>query len=104
MGSSHRHCRGLLHAAQRTVVDQLMQQAARDDNPASVRSILAATLDEVASRIDAEAEPTEHERLVASDIRRWQLRIENTVPGPVIELPAGDPIGGSSRSGNRGGR
>ncbi|NNL30683.1 MAG: DUF5117 domain-containing protein [Gemmatimonadetes bacterium] len=94
----------ILHAAQRTVVDQLMQQAARDDNPASVRSILAATLDELASRIDAEAEPTEHERLVASDIRRWQLRIENTVPGPVLELPAGDPIGGSSRSGNRGRR
>lgn len=96
--------REILHATQRTVVDQLMQQAARDNNPASVRSILAATLEELAERIDAEASSTEHERLVVSDIRRWQLRIENTVPGPVLELPAGDPIGGSSRSGNRGNR
>lgn len=96
--------REILHATQRTVVDQLMQQAARDNNPASVRSILAATLEELAERIDAEASSTEHERLVLSDIRRWQLRIENTVPGPVLELPAGDPIGGSSRSGNRGNR
>lgn len=96
--------REILHATQRTVVDQLMQQAARDNNPASVRSILAATLEELAERIDAEASSTEHERLVLSDIRRWQLRIENTVPGPVLELPAGDPIGGSSRSGNLGNR
>ena len=96
--------REILNATQRTVVDQLMQQAARDDNPASVRSILAATLEELAERIETEASPTEHERLVVSDIRRWQLRIENTVPGPVLELPAGDPIGGSSRSGNRGNR
>ena len=94
----------ILHAVQRTVADQLMQQASSDDNPASVRSILAGRLDDLASRIDAETAPTEHERLVASDIRRWQLRIENTVPGPVLELPPGDPIGGSSRSNRSGGR
>ena len=95
--------REILHATQRTVADQLMQQAARDDNPASVRSVLAGALEDLAARIDADTAPSEHERLVASDIRRWQLRIENTVPGPVIELPAGDPIGGSSRSGRPGG-
>lgn len=90
-------------ATQRTVVDQMMQQAAREDNPASVRSVLAGRLDDLASAIDAQTASTAHERLVASDIRRWQLRIENTIPGPEIELPAGDPIGGSSRSGRPGG-
>lgn len=95
--------REILRATQRTVVDQLMQQAASDANPAAVRSTLAGRLDDLASRIDGDTAPTDHERLVASDIRRWQLRIENTVPGPAIELPAGDPIGGSARSGNRSG-
>lgn len=93
----------ILRATQRTVVDQMMQQAAREDNPASVRSVLAGRLDDLASAIDAQTTSSAHERLVASDIRRWQLRIENTVPGPEIQLPAGDPIGGSSRSGRPGG-
>ncbi|MDH3272195.1 MAG: zinc-dependent metalloprotease, partial [Gemmatimonadota bacterium] len=89
------------HTTQRAVVDQMMQQAAMADNPAQVRSVLAGRLDDLASGIEAETAPTAHERLVASDIRRWQLRIENTVPGPALQLPAGDPIGGSSRGGNR---
>ena len=93
----------ILLATQRTVVDQMMQQASSQENPASVRAVLAGRLDDLASRIDAQDTATDHERLVASDIRRWQLRIENTIPGPVIELPAGDPIGGSSRSGTPGG-
>jgi hypothetical protein len=35
---------------------------------------------------------------VGADVRRWQARIENTVPGPTLAMPAGDPIGGSSRN------
>ena len=90
----------VLHAAQRSVVDQMMQQASRAGNPAEVRAILSDRLDVLASGIEAEGTLSPHQKLVAADIRRWQSRIENTVPGPQLQMPAGDPIGGSSRSGN----
>ena len=90
----------VLHAAQRSVVDQMMQQASMAGNPAEVRAILSDRLDVLASGIEAEGTLSPHQKLVAADIRRWQSRIENTVPGPQLQMPAGDPIGGSSRSGN----
>jgi hypothetical protein len=90
----------VLHTAQRSVVDQMMQQASMAGNPAEVRAILSDRLDVLASGIEAEGAPSPHRKLVAADIRRWQSRIENTVPGPQLQMPAGDPIGGSSRSGN----
>lgn len=84
----------VLHAVQRTVADQMMQQASLDGNPSDVRAILADRLETLASEIEADGAPSPHERLVAGDIRRWQSGIANTVPGPAIQLPAGDPIGG----------
>ena len=90
----------VLHTAQRSVVDQMMQQASMAGNPAEVRAILSDRLDQLASGIEAEGTPSPHRKLVAADIRRWQSRIENTIPGPQLQMPAGDPIGGSSRSGN----
>lgn len=90
----------VLHTAQRSVVDQMMQQASSDGNPAEVRAILSDRLDKLALLIEAEDTPSPHRKLVVADIRRWQSRIENTVPGPQLQMPAGDPIGGSSRSGN----
>ena len=90
----------VLHTAQRSVVDQMMQQASMAGNPAEVRAILSDRLDQLASGIETEGAPSPHRKLVAADIRRWQSRIENTVPGPQLQMPAGDPIGGSSRSGN----
>jgi len=90
----------VLHAAQRSVVDQMMQQASMAGNPAEVRAILSDRLDVLASGIEAEGALSPHRKLVAADIRRWQSRIENTVPGPQLQMPAGDPIGGSSRGGN----
>jgi hypothetical protein len=94
----------VLHTAQRTVVDQMMQQAAMEGNPSEVRAILADRLEGLAEMIESFGSPSPHERLVAADIRRWQSRIENTTPGPVLQLPAGDPIGGSPRGGSpRGG-
>ncbi|HIA99108.1 MAG TPA: DUF5117 domain-containing protein [Gemmatimonadetes bacterium] len=90
----------VLHTAQRSVVDQMMQQASMAGNPAEVRAILSDRLDVLASGIEAEGALSPHRKLVAADIRRWQSRIENTVPGPQLQMPAGDPIGGSSRSGN----
>ena len=51
----------------------------------------------VSTDIEADGAPSPHERLSAADIRRWQSGIANTVPGPGPQMPAGDPIGGSSR-------
>lgn len=90
------------HAVQRTVIDQMMQQAAMEGNAPDVRAILADRLDKIAMRLESNVDLSPHERLAAADIRRWQSRVENTTPGPVIELPAGDPIGGSSRSSRSG--
>ena len=89
----------VLHSVQRSVVDRMMQQASSAVNPAEVRAILSDRLETLAARVESTSAPSPHERLVASDIRRWQSRIENTVPGPQLQMPAGDPIGGSNRSG-----
>ena len=98
-GSNEYHQR-ILHAVQRTVIDQMMQQAAMEGNAPDVRAILADRLETMAQSLEAKDDTSPHERLAAADIRRWQSRIDNTTPGPSIQLPAGDPIGGSSRSGN----
>ncbi|HSM59622.1 MAG TPA: zinc-dependent metalloprotease [Longimicrobiales bacterium] len=89
--------RRVLHVIQRAVVDRMMQQASMEGNPAEVRAVLSDRLDRLADRIEAQAQPTPHAKLVAADIRRWEERIENTVPGPMLQMPAGDPIGGSGR-------
>jgi hypothetical protein len=62
-----------------------------------VRAVLSDRLDALANRIEGGTDTTPHARLVAADIRRWQARPESTVPGPDLQMPAGDPIGGSSR-------
>ena len=90
----------ILHAVQRTVIDQMMQQAAMEGNAPDVRAILADRLETMAQSLEAKDDTSPHERLAVADIRRWQSRIDNTTPGPSLQLPAGDPIGGSSRSGN----
>ena len=87
----------ILHAVQRTVIDQMMQQATMEGSAPDVRAILADRLEDIATGLESAGDPSPHERLAAADIRRWQSRIENTTPGPVIQLPAGDPIGGSPR-------
>ena len=88
----------VLHVAQRAVADQMMQQASMEGNSAEVRAVLSDRLDRLAERLEGLASRSPHERLVGADIRRWQARIENTVPGPTLAMPAGDPIGGSSRN------
>ena len=90
----------ILHAVQRTVIDQMMQQATMEGSAPDVRAILADRLEDIATGLESAGDPSPHERLAAADIRRWQSRIENTTPGPVIQLPAGDPIGGSPRGGS----
>ena len=87
----------VLHAIQHSVADQMMRQASRAENPAEVRAILSERLDRLAARLESSRSPTPHQRLVAANIRRWQSRAENAVPGLQLAMPAGDPIGGSSR-------
>ena len=79
----------------------MMQQASRSGNSAEVRAVLSDRLARLAGNLEAVGSPTPHQRLVAADIRRWQSRIENTVPDPQLQMPAGDPIGGSRRGGGR---
>ena len=88
----------VLDSVQRSVADRMMQQASRAGNPAEVRAVLSDRLDRLAARIESTSARSPHQRLVAADIRRWQARIENTVPGPQLQMPAGDPIGGSNRN------
>ncbi len=94
--------RQVLHAVQRTVIEEMMRQASSEANSGEVRAVLNDRLETLAQGIEADGTPSPHERLAAADIRRWQSGIENTVPAPGPEMPAGDPIGGSSR-GNGGG-
>ena len=86
----------ILHAVQRSVADQMMQQASSATNPSEVRAILSDRLEGLAVRVEGTPAPSPHERLIAADIRRWQGRIENTVPGPQLQMPEGDPIGGGN--------
>jgi len=88
----------VLHRAQRAVVDEMMQQASRQQTATEARAVLSDRLERLAARIEAMGEPTPHQRLVAADVRRWERRIENTVPGASLQMPAGDPIGGNGAS------
>ncbi len=88
----------VIHGVQRSVADRMMQQASSAGNPAEVRAVLSDRLDRLAEGIESTSAPSPHQRLVAADIRRWQARIENTVPGPQLQMLAGDPIGGSNRN------
>ncbi len=85
------------HIVQRAVVDRMMREGGSNDNPAGVRAVLSDRLDQLATRIEGAAATTPHAKLVAADIRRWQRRSTNTEPGPMLQMPPGDPIGGSSR-------
>jgi hypothetical protein len=89
--------RQVQHVAQRAVVDKMMMEATSADNPSEVRAVLADRLDGLAARIEGATQQSAHAKLAAADIRRWQARADNTVPTKLLAMPAGDPIGGSSR-------
>ena len=105
-----------LRVVQRAVVDRMMQQASSAAAAPEVRAVLSDRLDRLAGGLEGLTETTSsglgrlagriggrltgdrlsrspHERLVVADIRRWQARIENTVPARALPLPSGDPIG-----------
>ena len=74
----------------------MMQQAGSAGTMAEARAVLSDRLAALAVRLEAVVDASPHQRLVAADIRRWQQRIENTTPEPSLQLPPGDPIGGSA--------
>jgi hypothetical protein len=84
------------HVIQRAVIDEMMTMAARADNSPEVRAVLSDRLAKLAARLEAQGAKSAHEVSAASDIRRWERRVERTVPGPALKLPAGDPIGASA--------
>jgi len=90
----------VLNIVQRAVADEMMDQGGSNGNPAEVRAVLADRLDDLAAQMESLSDPSPHQRLVGEDIRRWQSRTENTTPGPRLQLPAGDPIGGGGSSRN----
>ena len=95
---SNEYRQRILEIVQREAADGMMRQASSATNPATVRAVLADRLERLALGLEERDAPSSHERLVAADIRRWQARIENTVPGDALPLPNGDPIGGSPGS------
>ena len=82
--------------AERSVLDGVMEQASSADNPARVRAVLSAKLDELAEQLDASSAPSPHQKLALADVRRWQSRPQGTVPGSKPhDIPPGSPIGAS---------
>ena len=85
----------VLHVIQRAVVDRMMRYAGSAGTMTEARAVLSDRLDRLAGQLEGLMPSSPHQRLVAADIRRWQDRIDNTTPEPSLELPSGDPIGGS---------
>ena len=80
--------------AERSVLDEVMSQGSSADNPARVRAILSAKLDELADHLESDTSGGPHRKLALEDIRRWQARPEGTVPGSTKpRTPQGSPIG-----------
>jgi len=90
--------RKIQEIVQRVVVDRMMREGGSNGNPAEVRAVLTDRLDRLATRIEGMSQASPQQKMVAADIRRWQDRDQNTEPGPKLEMPAGDPIGGGGSS------
>ncbi|PCI77596.1 MAG: peptidase [SAR86 cluster bacterium] len=82
----------LLHVVQRVTVDEMMVQASSVDSSGEVKAVLSDRLDKLANQVERRRNASAHQAAVAADIRRWQQRPENSVPGPALRMPPGDPI------------
>ena len=87
--------RKVLHVIQRCVVDEIMVQASGSTSSAEVRAILTDRLSRLAGRLEGLPNTSPHQKLVASDIRRWESRPKSTVLNTPLLLAPGDPIGGN---------
>ena len=82
----------VLSVVQRVTVDEMMTQASNTESSGEVRAILASRLNELATRLEDERNPTAHQQNTAANIRRWQQRTDDALPEPALRMPAGDPI------------
>jgi len=82
----------LLHVVQRVTVDEMMVQASSADSSGEVKAVLSDRLGTLANQIQRRRNASAHQSTVAADIRRWQQRTVNAIPGPALRLPPGDPI------------
>ncbi|GJM14299.1 MAG: hypothetical protein DHS20C12_27020 [Pseudohongiella sp.] len=82
----------LLQLVQRVTIDEMMVQASSSDSSAAVKAVLFDRLDILANQMERRRNANAHQSTVAADIRRWQQRPEDAVPGSALRLPPGDPI------------
>lgn len=84
--------RQIQQISQRAVVDEMMRQAASDENSNAVKSVLANRLDRLAAALEDGSSRTAHEYATAADIRRWQANPAAHSPAKPLAMPPGDPI------------
>jgi len=82
----------LLYVVQRVTVNKMMMQAGSADSSGEVSAVLSDRLNKLAGQLEKRRNASAHQTSVAADIRRWQQRPEQSVPGPALQLPPGDPI------------
>lgn len=82
----------VLRVVQRVTVNEMMRQASDEDSSGEVKAILADRLNRLASELEEVREASPYEASAAAEIRRWQQRSDNEVPGPALAMPPGDPI------------
>ncbi|MCP5356751.1 MAG: zinc-dependent metalloprotease [Pseudomonadales bacterium] len=84
--------RQILQVVQRVTADEMMVQAASEDNPGEVQSVLIDRLDKLAAQLEGLRNATAHQSGTAAEIRRWEQRSEGSIPGAALQMPPGDPI------------
>ena len=89
--SYRRHIQDLI---QHVVLDELINQAGSEENPARVRAILRDRILVLADRLEAAPLSSPHQAMAVADIRRWQNRPEGVISrSAMTSTPPGSPIG-----------
>lgn len=82
----------IMHVAQRVTINEMMSQAASDENSGEVRAVLSHRLGRLATDLEVIRTPSAHQATAAADIRRWQADPKGNVPAEALTMPPGDPI------------
>ena len=82
----------VLHVAQRVTINEMMVQASSEASSGEVKAVLANRLDRLAAQLEGMRSPNAYQTSAAADIRRWQARSDDAIPGSALEMPPGDPI------------
>lgn len=82
----------VLNVVRRVTVNELMVQAGNEDSSGEVKAVLADRLNKLAAQLEAMRNPSPYQASAAAQIRRWQGRSVDAIPGPALQMPSGDPI------------